>query len=167
MNFKNLSTKELTGNIFTELHNDWMLISSGDEQKLNMMTASWGGFGVLWNKHVSFAFVRPQRYTLEFLEAHDYYSLSFFEPEYREELSLCGRKSGRDIDKIEATGFNPIFSSSAPYFKEASKVMICKKIYTDFIKPENFIDKKIIDFYPEHDYHKVYIGEIVEVLVKR
>ena len=78
MNFKNLSTKELTGNIFTELHNDWMLISSGDEQKLNMMTASWGGFGVLWNKHVSFAFVRPQRYTLEFLEAHDYYSLSFF-----------------------------------------------------------------------------------------
>ncbi len=159
--------KETCINPFSEIGQDWMLISAGNEDKFNTMTASWGGMGILWNKNVSFAFVRPQRYTFEFLEKCDYYSLSFFDSSFKPVLKFCGEVSGRNIDKIKESHLTPVHDSEAPYFKEAKKVLICKKLYSQFIAPECFIDKSLQNNYENKDYHKAYIGEIISYKVKK
>ena len=100
-NFKEVPISELSFNPFTLIDKEWMLITAGDAEKCNTMTASWGGLGELWKKYVSFIFIRPQRYTLEFIEKKDYYSLCFFDKEFKSALSYCGAKSGRDVDKIK------------------------------------------------------------------
>ncbi len=167
MSFAEINSKKLKDvNPFAKIGKDWMLITSGEKEKFNTMTASWGALGVLWNKNVTFAFVRPQRYTFEFLEKDEYYSLSFFDSKYKKELGFCGKVSGRDIDKIKETGFTPLFNSSAPYFEEANLIFICKKIYNQFIEPSLFLDENIGDNYPKKDYHKMFVGEIIKCLVR-
>lgn len=163
--FTEIDVKSINDNMFKSIGQDWMLITSGEKEKFNTMTASWGGVGVLWNKNVTFAFIRPQRYTFDFMEKNDYYSLSFFNQNYKKELTFCGTNSGRNINKIEKIGFNTNFDESAPYFDEARLTIICKKIYADFIKKDCFIDQSLDSNYKDKDYHKMYIGEIVKVLI--
>ena len=151
-------------NPYKEIGSDWMLVTSGTDKKFNTMTASWGGVGVLWNKNVSFIFIRPQRYTFEFLEKNEYYTLSFFNEKYKSVLAKRGQVSGRDIDKIKETCLNPVFDGGSVYFKEAKKVLICKKIYSQFIDPKCFIDGLLQKNYERNDYHKMYIGEIVKYI---
>ena len=67
----------LTGEVFERISKQWMLITAGPEKNCNTMTASWGGLGILWGKPVSTIYIRPQRYTREFVEREDYYTLSF------------------------------------------------------------------------------------------
>ena len=149
---------------FELIGKQWMLITAGNQDGLNMMTASWGGMGVLWNMPVTFAFVRPTRHTFGILEKEEFYTLSFYGEEYRNQLSFCGTKSGRDIDKVAEAGFTPVFSDcGAPYFDEAELVLVCRKIYADDIEPNRMIDKSLQKWY-NNDYHKLYVGEIVEVL---
>lgn len=168
MSFTETSAKELNGfNTFSQIGEKWMLITAGNKEKFNTMTASWGMMGILWNKDVATAFVRPQRYTFEFLEKNDYYTLSFFESKYKKQLSYCGRNSGRNVDKIKETGLTPIFDEQAPYFKEASTVFICKKIYGQFISPEGFVDVDLDKNYENKDYHKMYVGEIIKCLEEK
>lgn len=168
MSFTETSAKELDGfNTFSQIGEKWMLITAGNKEKFNTMTASWGMMGILWNKDVATAFVRPQRYTFEFLEKNDYYTLSFFESKYKKQLSYCGRNSGRNVDKIKETGLTSIFDEQAPYFKEASTVFICKKIYGQFISPEGFIDVDLDKNYENKDYHKMYVGEIIKCLEEK
>ncbi len=168
MSFTETSAKELDGfNTFSQIGEKWMLITAGNKEKFNTMTASWGMMGILWTKDVATAFVRPQRYTFEFLEKNDYYTLSFFESKYKKQLSYCGRNSGRNVDKIKETGLTPIFDEQAPYFKEASTVFICKKIYGQFISPEGFIDVDLDKNYENKDYHKMYVGEIIKCLEEK
>ena len=162
--FKEMNIKSLNQNVFKLIGSDWMLITAGTKNKLNTMTASWGGLGVLWDKNVAFTFIRPQRYTFEFVENNDYYSLSFFNVMYKKELSFCGTNSGRDVNKLEQISFVPYFEEAAPCFEEARITLICKKLYGDFIKPEYFVDKSIDLNYENKDYHKMYIGEIIKVL---
>lgn len=167
MSLKEISLEQLKDiNPFARIGKDWMLITAGTEEKFNTMTASWGALGVLWNKNVSLSFVRPQRYTFEFLENNEYYSLSFFDSQYKKELGFCGKVSGRDTDKIKETGFNPVFSGGAPCFEEANLVFICKKIYSQFIEPKCFQDENIDSNYPEKDYHKMFAGEIIKCMTK-
>jgi len=130
------------------------------------MTASWGGIGELWAKDVVFVFIRPQRYTLEFIEKNDVFSLSFFGGDYKKELTFCGRNSGRDVDKMKETNFTPVFSDGTTYFEEAETVLICKKLAVTEITPDSFIDKDIDKNYANKDYHKVFIAEIVKTLKK-
>lgn len=162
--FKEIACTELNDNIFKMIGKDWMLITAGDKESYNTMTASWGGVGVLWNKNVAVCYIRPQRYTFEFTEKSDYFSLAFFGGEYKKELGLCGSKSGRDINKAEACGFTPCFDESAPYFKQASTVLICRKLYAQDFNKESFIDKELLCNYENGDYHRMYVGEIVKVL---
>lgn len=167
--FKEMTPKEITTNTFDDIANRWMLISAGRENAYNTMTASWGGLGHLFNKDVSFIFVRDHRYTYQFTEKEDYYTLTFFPDGYKKALGFCGANSGRDYDKAKETGLTPVFDkeTNAPYFEEANMVFICKKVYADFLKEENFFDKEIVtSSYPDKDFHKLYIGEIVKVLVK-
>lgn len=165
-NFREISPDGLSGNVFQRIGKDWMLIAAGDGERVNMMTASWGGMGILWNKPVVFAFIRPQRYTRELVEAADTFSLTFFDESYREQLKLCGSKSGRDIDKVAACGFE-VCEDGAPYFAQANAALICKKLYRQQLAPECFLETALdAANYPGKDYHQLYIGEIVKALVK-
>lgn len=167
MSFTQINPQELNFNPFTAIGQQWMLITAGDESKANTMTASWGGAGVLWNKNVVTCYIRPQRYTREFVETQEYFSLSFLPEEYRKQLTYCGRVSGRDVDKIAQTGLTLCNEFEAPYFEESDIALICKKLYVDKIKPECIIHKETDSInYPDKDYHIIYIAEIVKALVK-
>jgi len=166
-NFKVITPEEISENTFKAIGKDWMLITAGSIEKCNTMTASWGGLGVLWAKNVAICFIRPTRYTYEFIEKADTFTLSFFEEKYRKALQLCGTKSGRDIDKVAAAGITPVASDSVSvYFSEAKLVLECRKLYYQDINPENFLDKEIDKNYPNKDYHRMYVGEIIKCLVK-
>ena len=164
--FITLSPYELEGNPFQMIDKQWMLITAGNEEKANTMTASWGGLGVLWFKPVSFAFIRPTRYTYEFTEREDAYSLCFFSEEYRDTLKLCGTVSGRDRDKIAEAGLTLRYEDGVPYFDEADTVMICRKIAVQDIDPAGFVDPTVEKHY-NNDYHRVYTGEITKVLRRK
>ena len=82
-NWKEHSVYDWNDNLFSRINKDWMLVTAGNQEKCNTMTASWGGAGVLWNKPVSFIFIRPQRYTMSFIEREPYYSLAFFGDGFR------------------------------------------------------------------------------------
>lgn len=166
MAFREISVEELKDNPFTLINKDWMLITAGNQDKHNTMTASWGGVGELWGKYVSTIYIRPQRYTLEFVEREDFYSLCFFGPEYRQALSLCGSRSGRDVDKDKETGLTPRFDQAAPYYEQARLVFICRKLYKQDMTEEAFLDKSLLDKWYDNDLHRMFIGEIVKVLEK-
>ena len=162
--FIEIDPLEVEGNVFRRIGKEWMLITAGREGAYNTMTASWGGLGVLWNTDVSFIFVRPQRYTYEFLEKEKYYSLSFFDPGFKRALQMCGSRSGRDSDKVKEAGLTPVFDAPAPYFGEAELTMVCRKMYTHDLEPGRFLDPAIAGNYQAGDYHRLYIGEIIKVL---
>lgn len=165
--FRSVPPLKWSCNPFTRIGSDWMLIGAYKGEKLNMMTASWGGLGILWNKPVAFLFIRPQRYTKEFVDASSALSLHFFTEDYREQLTLCGSRSGRDIDKTAACGFSLWERKEAPVFEQAETVLLCHKLYTQSILPEGFFDSSMEQkFYPGQDYHQLYIAEISEVLIK-
>lgn len=164
--FREITPAEMGGDVFTRIGKQWMLVGAGNEDSHNMMTASWGGLGVLWNKPVSTVYIRPSRYTMEFVEREEHYALCFFEEGYREALTFCGRHSGRDGDKCAQTGLTPCFDEAAPYFEQAQLVLVCRKLYAQDMDPALFLDDKLEENYHGSDYHRIYIGEIVKVLVK-
>lgn len=161
-----ISPSSLSKTPFEMIGKDWMLLTAGNENKYNTMTASWGGLGVLWNKNVVFAFVRPQRFTFEFMNDSDYFSCAFFDERHRPALSYCGRYSGRDVDKAKECNLTPDFTESAPYFEEADTVIICKKLYVQQMNEASIIDDSIKANYNGDDYHHVFVGEIVKILKK-
>ncbi|MGA1845768.1 flavin reductase [Deferribacter abyssi] len=163
--FKEVLSRELKLNPFYEIGEKWMLVTLSAE-KINPMTASWGGMGVLWHKNVVFIFVRPTRFTYNLLVENDYFTLTFYDEKYRDILKYCGTESGFNVDKIKETGLTTLESNGFIFFKEASLVYCCKKIYFDDIKSANFLDKKIDSYYPKKDYHRMFVGEIVKILKK-
>lgn len=100
MSFKEISIKDLNINPFLTIGQDWFLITAGDEIKVNTMTASWANMGVLWGEDVIISYIRPQRYTKEFIDTNDCFSISFFNG-MKKEMALLGKISGRDTDKIK------------------------------------------------------------------
>ena len=163
--FLEIDIRDVKKNMIKAISDEWMLIAAGNEQAANMMTASWGMVGELWFRDVAACFIRPQRYTLEFVENNDTFSLCFFGTEQKQALSFCGSKSGRDYDKIKQSGLTPVYSDGTVYFEEAKLVLICKKIAVSEITPAQILDKTVLErCYPEKDYHKIFIGEIVKVL---
>jgi flavin reductase (DIM6/NTAB) family NADH-FMN oxidoreductase RutF len=162
--YQSISITELRESPAQMIGQDWMLITAGNSTAFNTMTASWGGLGELWNKQVAFIFVRPQRYTFEFLEREDYFTLSFYDESYRDALTICGTKSGRDTDKVKEAGLTPLPTPYGIAFGEARLIIECRKIYGDFFHHEAFVDTTIADnIYPQADFHKMYVGEIVNV----
>ena len=166
-NFEPADVNALNENFFNRIGNQWSLVTAGDKDSFNTMTASWGGTGVLWNKNVAFTFIRKSRYTLEFIDRNDYYTLSFFGGNYMKELAFCGKHSGRDTDKIKATGLTPVFDEKAPFFAESDLVLVCKKLYKQTMSPECFIEKENLDkWYGDNDWHECFVGEIVAAYKK-
>ena len=151
-------------NAFDLIGKQWMLVTAGCEEKFNTMTASWGGIGWLWNKPVAFVFIRPERYTHEFIEANERLTLSFYGEEHRKALQLCGTKSGRATDKVAATGLTPVAPESGSMtFAEARLTLECRKLFKASMHEANFIDKSLLDrWYGDHGgLHDVYVVEIL------
>lgn len=164
--FHEISYKEFPLNPITAFDEDWMLLSSGTEAGgYNAMTVSWGHLGCLWSEPTAISYVRPQRYTKQFMDAGEVYALSWFGKDLRKELALLGTKSGRDGDKIGEAGLTPVFSDGTVYFAEAKLVLICQKIYRAPILEKDFADPSIVsEHYPEKDFHDLYVGRILKVL---
>lgn len=164
---KEISYKDLNENTFDMIGKDWLLLTAEKEGKVNTMTASWGGVGILWNKKVAYIFVRPQRYTKEFIDSNEKLSISVLPNEYRKELQYLGTVSGRDEDKIAKANLTVQSCDNVPYFEESRLTFICKKLYAQNLKEECFIDESIIDTsYPNRDYHVMYVVEIEKILEK-
>ena len=157
-------------NAFDLIGKQWMLVTAGTSASFNTMTASWGGIGWLWNKPVAFIFIRPERYTHEFIEKNDRLTLSFYTEDYRKALQLCGSKSGRDTDKVKETGLTPVaLESGAMTFDEACMTLDCRKLFKATMQEANFLDKEILDrWYGEKqgNLHDVYVLEIEGVYTK-
>jgi flavin reductase (DIM6/NTAB) family NADH-FMN oxidoreductase RutF len=154
-------------NAFKLIANDWMLVTAGNMESFNTMTANWGAFGELWHKKVCFCFVRPTRYTYEFMEREDVFTLSFFDETYRKALDFCGSHSGKDVDKMAETGLTPVAGESGGiYFEQARIVLVCRTVYFHDINPAHFLDPKINEAYPKKDYHRMYVGEVIRCLMK-
>ena len=164
---KEIKANEIKRNPFDMIGKDWMLISAEKDGKVNTMTASWGGVGFLWNKNIVYIFIRPQRYTKEFIDQSNTFSLSFFDETYRKTLSYLGSVSGKDEDKIENAKLTVTHIEQTPAFAEANRTIICKKIYEQTLDSSHFIDESLDQVnYPNKDYHIMYIGEILKVLEK-
>ena len=163
---KEIAVSELQMNPMTLIGDSWMLITAGTEDRgYNTMTASWGHLGCIWGGYTSVCYVRPQRYTKEFVDREELYTLCFFDGR-KKELGYLGTHSGREEDKVAAVGLTPAFSDGYTYFEEAKLVLVCKKLYRAPILEEGFFYKETVeDNYPNRDFHDLYIGQIVKVLV--
>lgn len=166
-----IDVKTLTDNVFSTIGKEWMLVTAGTKDKWNTMTASWGCLGWLWNKPVAVVFIRPERYTHDFIEQGDTLTLSFLghSEEARKALNFCGSRSGRDFDKAKETGLTPVeLELGTVGFEQARLTFECRKLYKGDIKPVEFITPDIAQWYggAKGDYHDVYIVEIVNAYKK-
>jgi len=143
----------------------WLLLTAGDfcTHKFNTMTVGWGALGTMWGKPFAHVVVRPGRYTHEFMEKHDTFTLCAFPEKHRKAVQLLGSKSGRQGDKIVESGLTPIVSTkiAAPGFDEAELIIECRQIYRAKVDPRGFLDKDIDKNYPQKDYHTIFYGEIL------
>ena len=184
---KSIAIKDLSENFFEVIGKEWMLVTAGSKEHFNTMTASWGGIGWLWNKPVVFVFIRSERYTYEFMEENEYFTLSFLGKENRSIYNLCGSKSflgeenkkihavcgsksGREVDKVKETGLNPIVTERGNILFEQDRLGLeCRKLFITDMKEELFLDHSVYERWYGGDHgglHRVYVAEIVDAWVK-
>ena len=168
MAFKKIDISELSFNPFDKIGKQWMLLTGGNKDSYNTMTASWGQLGVLWNKNVLTCYIRPNRYTYEFVEKGDKFTASFLSEEFRNALSFCGSHSGRDCNKAEETGLTPAEIDGCMTFAESELVLVCRKLYSYDMQESGFLTDDGIpaQFFGSDPYHRAYISEIIGVYVK-
>lgn len=166
--FQKVDFDQFEVNPFDKIGKDWMLVTAGNEEKANTMTASWGGMGVMWGKNVVFVFIRDSRFTKEFIDREGRFSLSFPSEEYRKEMKFLGTVSGRDEDKIKEAGVHVAYHDGVPYIDEAKEILLCRVMSETPITKDEFKDEKIdAAWYADQDYHKMYIAEITDILARQ
>jgi len=160
---KEINPKDLAMQPVNLWKNQWLLLTAGTMENCNMMTVAWGSIGCMWNRPFVQIVVRPQRYTLEFLEKSQCFTLCAFPEKYRKDLQLLGSVSGRDRDKLSETGLTlkPSESVLSPGYNEADLILECRKIYRQPMDPEGFVTDAGAKAYPEKDYHIIFFGEIL------
>lgn len=170
MAFREVDIHTLQFNPFDKIGKQWMLITAGDQERSNTMTASWGGVGIMWGKPVATAYIRPQRYTKEFVDQNGRFTLSFLPEEKREALKICGSVSGKNVsDKWAEAGLAPCFvetdGKEVAAVAEAEMIFVCRKLYVQEMLPACFVDQQCeAAWYPQKDYHVMYMAEIEKVL---
>lgn len=168
---KEISVSELGMNPMTMIAKEWMLVTAGNQERgYNTMTASWGHLGSIWGHGgglpTAVVYLRPQRYTKEFVDREELFTITVFPEEYKKALGYLGSHSGRDGDKVAVAGLTPVFEGDYTYFAEAKLTLVCRKLYRGTIRPEGFMDQGFVEeYYPNRDFHDFYIGEIVKALV--
>lgn len=166
--FQTIKADDFNNSPFRIIGKEWMLITAEKDGKANSMTASWGGFGVMWNRNAAFIVVRNSRYTKEFIDGSDHFSLSFFDREkYAKMLSYMGSVSGRAADKAAVCGLTLAHHGVIPFYSEAHTVLFCRKMFRQPIRPESFLEDGIDGtWYKDKDYHDLYIADIEEILAR-
>ena len=164
--FKEISTKDIKENAFDLIGNEWMLVAARKaDGSVNAMTASWGGFGVMWGKDVAFVVIRQTRYTKEFMDEAKAFSLSFFDESYKEMLGYMGKISGRNEDKIAKCKLN--VNGNIPIFNESRMTLVCKSMFAQILEEDSFLSKEALDkWYPDKNMHTLYIAEIEKAIVR-
>lgn len=166
MAFRNIEPEQLPGNVIDEVCNKWMLLAAGTQDQSNFMTVNWGMMGELWFRPAVTVYVRHSRYTLEFMENNEYFTLSSIKPEYKKALNLAGSKTGRGVNKYELCGLTPAQIDGQPTFEEAAYTIVCKKMYAAEMPEKEFLDADVFaESYPNGDLHKMFIGQIVGAYV--
>lgn len=155
-------------NPFTMLGQNWAVLTSGNSEKVNSMTISWGGFGVLWNKNVCYVFVRDSRYTKTLMDACGTFSLTFFQKDFnRSILMYLGSVSGSREDKMKMTHLHINYADDIPFIDEGNLVLTCKMLSATKLSPDTFLDRYIEkEHYKDGDLHTMYVGEILSVLAR-
>ena len=159
-----MDIKDLNFDIFKAFNNDWALVTSGSINAHNSMTVSWGGMGTIWNKPVVTIYIKPCRYTHEFIEKNDYFVVSFFDEQYKNALGIMGTKSGRDISKDVASNLTPVEHGDNTIYQEAKLTLICRKIYQNDLDLSKIPSEHIEKYYLKEKPHTMYIGEVIEVI---
>ena len=155
---------EFTTDILSVFDKKWALLTAGDKNKFNTMTISWGGLGTLWGKPVATVYVRESRYTHDFMEDNDYFTVSFYPEEYRKVLGVLGSKSGRDMDKMHDSGLTARETAHSMTFEEAEVTLLCRKLFCQELQTENMLPEIASTFYSGDAVHDMYIGEILEII---
>lgn len=155
---------EFTTDIFKQFDKKWALLTAGKKEIFNTMTISWGGMGTLWSKPVVTAYVRTSRYTHEFMDREDYFTVSFYPEEYKKVLGVLGSKSGRDMDKMNESGLTAKEAGESMTFEEAEITLVCRKLFKQKLDPENILDSGAKAFYDGDAEHDMYIGEVVDII---
>ena len=143
---------------------NWFLLTAGTLDNYNMMTAGWGAIGEIWGVPSMHCFVRTNRYTLKFLEENEIFTASFFDIGYKPALSFCGTHSGRDCDKAKETGLIPVELDGGIGFKQARRILVCRKVYNGTLQQESFVQPEMYEkWYAQDDnpMHREIIGEII------
>ena len=164
--FQPFPIEQLEINPFEKIGKEWALVSAGSRKKANTMTISWGGVGVLWGKNVAFIFIRDSRYTKEFIDSNDFFSVSFLNDQYRDALNYCGSHSGKDEDKLKNAGLNWNYKLSIPFVDEGNLILLCQKLSATKINEDSFLTPDIKKWYTDGNMHTMYVAEILEVLAR-
>ena len=137
--------------------------------KVNSMTIGWGTLGIIWERPVFVAYVRQQRYSREILDECREFTINVPVGDYRRKiLGICGSKSGRDTDKIEAAGLTPVEPEviSVPGIKELPLTLECRVLYRQEQESDQFNEEITRQFYTmETGDHICYYGEIVAAYI--
>lgn len=157
-------TDGIGADIYSKFDSEWALLTAGTTQKFNSMTISWGGVGTLWGKPVVTAYVRTSRYTHEFMDDNDYFTVSFYKEDMKRILGVFGSKSGRDIDKMNYDGLTAKEVGGSVTFEEAEVTLVCRKLFMQQLAVENMTPEVRNAFYSGDAPHDMYIGEIVKVV---
>ncbi|MBO4562616.1 MAG: flavin reductase [Clostridia bacterium] len=153
-----------TTDILSLFDKGWALVTAGDISDFNTMTISWGGMGTLWNKPVCTVYVKPVRYTHEYMEANDYFTVSFFDEKYRPALALLGSKSGRDCDKVEESRLTPVrIGENLVGYVQAAHTLVCRRIYRQDLDPAAIPEFARERYYETEAPHTMYVGEIIGI----
>ncbi len=161
---KKENIESLDVNWIKTIHQDWAVLTVNADKKVNGMTVNWIQVGWLWNKHVVSVYVRPQRYTYPFINEEEYFSLAFFDEKHRKELAYLGRVSGSDEDKLKECNFTTSTIDDTPIINEAKMVLTIKKLHETNLEENQFINHDVVSqSYPDRDFHKVIVGEIINV----
>ena len=155
---------EFTAQSFDIFNKEWAIVCAGEQEHYNAMTISWGGMGTLWSRPVATVYVKPCRYTHEFMENNDYFTVSFFPEKYREDLGILGSRSGRDGDKVALTSLTPKAGEQWVSFEEAEHVLVCRKIYRQDLDLSVIPDWAVKAHYRTEAPHTMYIGEVLKEL---
>lgn len=156
--------KDFMKKAFRVYDKEWALVTAGTADNYNTMTISWGGLGTIWNKPVATVYVKPIRHTHSFLDSNDYFTVSFYDEKYREDLALLGRLSGRDGDKVAKTNLTPVSVGDSVSFKEATLTLLCKKIYRQDLITDTMPQEAIDKYYVDEAPHTMFIGEVVYII---
>ncbi len=173
--FKKVEPTELTDNVFKLVGQDYTVITAGTDSAFNSMTASWGGWGQLFEVPVTWCFLNASRYTLEFIKKEQTYTMTYFPEQFKEQVIAFGSKSGRNSDKMKETTLTHVKTPSNNItYKEAKLVIECKLVEITETNPKDFYSDKGKDFVEKgmkdgngKEYHKLVFGDITNVWVRK